>query len=99
MTRRYGFLLLFLAVLVTPFVLRLALGVAHQDASRDANALPLVIITANVESARREFADAFSAWHAQKFGQRVYVDYRVYGAGDIVKYFDASRDTIFATQG
>ncbi|HSV15072.1 MAG TPA: extracellular solute-binding protein [Tepidisphaeraceae bacterium] len=99
MMRRYAFLLLFLAVLVTPFVLRLAMGVSQAAQSRDANALPLVIITANVESARREFADAFSAWHAQKFGQRVYVDYRVYGAGDIVKYFDASRDTIFRTQG
>src|SRR5437763_1041522 len=99
MIRRYGFALLFLAVLVTPFVLRLAIGVANPVAPRDASAQPLIIITAHVEGIRREFADAFEQWHARRFGQRVFVDYRVYAAGDVLKYFEASRDTIFKTQG
>jgi len=103
MIRRYGFIVLFFVVLVTPFVLRMAMGVssgaAGAGSSGAGGAQTLVIITAHVEAIRREFADAFSQWHREHFGQDVFVDYRVYGAGDIVKYFEAGRDTVFKTQG
>ena len=97
--RRYAFVILFLVVLVTPFVLKLALGTQTQTMSR-ADALPLVIISPHVEGIRREFADAFSEWHQKNFGRPVQVDYRSYGgASDIVRFFDSSRDTIFCDQG
>ena len=98
--RRYAFVILFLVVLVTPFLLKLALGTETRQGSSGGDALPLVIISAHVEGIRREFADAFSEWHRERFGQRVRVDYRSYGgASDIVRFFDSSRDTIFRDQG
>jgi ABC-type Fe3+ transport system substrate-binding protein len=98
--RRYGLVILFLLVLVTPFVLRLAMGIAGHANQSSANTPTLVIITPHGEPIRREFADAFSDWHRQKFGSAVFVDYRTYGGGsDIVKYFDAAKNTIYKTQG
>lgn len=102
MIRRYGFVFLFFLVLVTPFVLRLAMGVNRPTAGAhlgDMSAPTLVIITAHVEAIRREFAEAFSQWHHERFGKRVFIDYRSFGSSDIVKYFDAGRDTIYKTQG
>jgi ABC-type Fe3+ transport system substrate-binding protein len=90
---------LFALVLVTPLVLRLAAGQPTQprlgqDAAR------LVVITPNAEPIRTEFADAFSQWHLDHFGQAVFVDYRIYGgASDIVRYFDAARDTLYKSLG
>ena len=49
---------------------------------------------------RTEFADAFSRWHEEKFGQPVFVDYRIYGgASDIVRYFESARETLFKSLG
>ena len=39
----------------------------------------LVIITPHQEGIRREFAEAFSAWHQKHFGQPVFIDYRNFG--------------------
>lgn len=98
--RRYGLVILFLLVLVTPFVLRWAMGVAGHANESSADIPALVIITPHGEPIRREFADAFSDWHRQQFGSAVFVDYRTYGgASDIVKYFDAAKNTIYKTQG
>ncbi|MEO6436501.1 MAG: extracellular solute-binding protein, partial [Tepidisphaeraceae bacterium] len=92
-------LTLFFIVLLTPFVLRWAIGsAARPSGARDE--LRLVIITPHAESIRTEFADAFSAWHRQKYGQGVLVDYRIYGgATDIVRYFDNGRGTLFKELG
>jgi ABC-type Fe3+ transport system substrate-binding protein len=89
--RRYVFIILFLIVLVTPFVLRKAVGEpAIEHATR--NEIELVIISPHVEGIRREFADAFKDWHREKYGVPVEIDYRNYGgASDIVRFFDASR--------
>lgn len=86
--RRYVLLILFLIVLVAPLIVSRSLG--HRAQVRPASdALELVIITAHQEGIRREFADAFSAWHRAKFGQSVNVDYRLYGGGsDMVRYFE-----------
>ncbi|MDQ3439506.1 MAG: ABC transporter substrate-binding protein [Planctomycetota bacterium] len=97
--RRYAFVILFVVVLVTPFLLKLALGTETGRRSGGAE-LPLVIISPHGEGIRREFAEAFDAYHRATFGQGVRVDYRSYGgASDIVRFFDSSRDTIFKDQG
>jgi iron(III) transport system substrate-binding protein len=97
--RRYAFVILFLVVLVTPFLLKLAAGTEARERAQG-DALPLVIISAHVEGIRREFADAFAQWHQEKFARPVQVDYRSYGgASDIVRFFDSSRDTVFKDQG
>lgn len=100
MFRRYIFIILFLIVLVVPFILRLAMGMSS-DATGDSASTPtIVIITPHDESIRREFADAFSAWHKKKFGTPVFVDYRTYGGGsDIVKFFQAEQGTVYKSQG
>lgn len=89
--RRYGLLILFLIVLITPFALKLAIGVepAH---TRSRDAKRVVIITPHVESIRREFADAFERYHLEKFGESVVVDYRLFGGGsEILRYFQSSQ--------
>jgi iron(III) transport system substrate-binding protein len=87
--RRYAFVILFFVVLVTPFLLRAMYGTR---AMLPSDALPLIIVTPHVEGIRREFGEAFSQWHQQKFGQPVAIDYRNFGGtSSIVKFFDTSR--------
>lgn len=90
--RRYLYVALFFVSLVAPFVLRAMYGVAEQSLSAVPDALPLVIITPHVEGIRREFAQAFSRWHQERYGRPVAVDYRNFGGtSQIVKFFEASR--------
>ena len=86
--RRYLWIILFFVVLLTPFVLRAFVGEGGE--ARDAatpepqgKSLRIVVLTANAEPIRSEFADAFSRWHQEKFAQPVFVDYRVYGGATI----------------
>jgi iron(III) transport system substrate-binding protein len=89
--RRYGLIFLFLIVLGTPFVLR-AFYIKPEHASSSGDALPLIIVTPHDEGIRREFAEAFSRWHQEKYGQPVAIDYRSYGGtAQIVKFFEASK--------
>src|SRR4051812_6330376 len=98
--RRYAFLILFVVVLVTPFSLRAIYGTNSINLGASKDALPLVIVTPHVEGIRREFAEAFSAWHEKNFGKRVVVDYRsIGGTSELVKFFQASKQSVFATQG
>lgn len=91
--RRYAFLILFAVVLVTPFLLRLAIGTGS-DGQADRRNAPrrIVIITPHAEGIRREFQEAFSAWLKARGEPDVAIDYRNFGGGaaDIVKYFGAS---------
>jgi ABC-type Fe3+ transport system substrate-binding protein len=90
---------LFIAVLITPFVLRV---VAHPDQRRQSSddALRLVVISPHAENIRTEFADAFSAWHLAHYGKPVFIDYRIYGgSSDIVRFFDNARRTLYASLG
>ncbi|HEV2294660.1 MAG TPA: extracellular solute-binding protein [Tepidisphaeraceae bacterium] len=100
--RRYTFVILFFVVLVTPFILRRAIGTpaAYRAPAPTGDPLKLVIVTPHVESIRREFEQAFSAWHQQKYGRPVEIDWRNYGgASAIVKFFEASRATYDALGG
>lgn len=98
MLRRYAFVALFFLTLLAPFALRLGLGLGKSESQTSAD-LHLIVMTPNIEPIRREFAGAFNAWHQKTFGSSVFVDYRAFGAIDIVKYFETSKDTIFAQQG
>jgi iron(III) transport system substrate-binding protein len=103
MMRRIIPIALFALVLVTPFALRGWVGApaaARAPRAADERALRLVVLTANAEPIRTEFADAFSRWHQEKFGQPVFVDYRIYGgASDIARYFESARRTLYQTLG
>ena len=96
--RRYAFLILFIALLVLPFILRWAVGKQAQLTTGQQEA-EVIVITANQEGIRREFAGAFDQWHREKFGRGAVVHYRQYGAAEIVKYFDAARDTLYKVRG
>jgi iron(III) transport system substrate-binding protein len=91
--RRYIFVILFVVVLVTPFVLRSLFASPERKGSVvPGQAQPLVIITSNPENARREFAAAFEKWHLEHFGQPVVIDWRNYGgSSSIVRFFEESR--------
>src|SRR3954464_11240929 len=100
--RRYVLIALFAVVLVAPLLLRSrASQSSSADRSRASQDGPrLVVISPNAENIRTEFADAFSAWHQQRYGRPVYVDYRIYGgATDIVRYFDSAKSTLFKSLG
>jgi ABC-type Fe3+ transport system substrate-binding protein len=96
--RRYSFLILFALVLITPFVRRLFLGAATSSPAKPGS-LRLNIITAHAESIRREFADAFRAWHLKNYGSDVDIDYTALGSGDIPKVFQDKAETIFPKLG
>src|SRR6476469_1527399 len=89
--RRYVFIILFFLILVTPFALRAMMG-KSSTSTRGAAGTTLIIITPHSEGIRREFKDAFTPWHLKKYGKPAFVDYRTFGAADIVKFFeDATR--------
>jgi hypothetical protein len=96
--RRYIIAILFLLVLLTPFVLRRLIG-ATSVAKPSPNAVPLVVITSHSEEIRREFADAFQAWYKQKYGRDVYIDYIALGTEDIRRLLDDRRDTLYKGTG
>jgi ABC-type Fe3+ transport system substrate-binding protein len=92
--RRYLIAILFVLVLVTPFVLRRLLG-ETSVAKPSSTATPLVVITPHSEEIRREFAGAFSAWYKEKFNQDVYIDYIGLATEDIRRLMDDRRDTLY----
>jgi ABC-type Fe3+ transport system substrate-binding protein len=83
--RRYFAGILFLLVLVTPFVLRLVMG-ASTTTTAGSDAVKLVIITAHAEGVRREFAEAFRKYHKDKFGTDVAFDYIAYQSEELRRY-------------
>src|SRR2546423_9386947 len=92
--RRYLWVSLFLLILLAPLALRGTVA----SRSRASAGQTVVVITPHSESIRTEFADAFSRWHQEHFGQPAFVDYRIYGgANDIVPYFESAPRTLYAT--
>src|SRR4051794_7599339 len=95
--RRYGFVILFLVVLITPFILRNLYGTT--DSNRSAGP-ELVIISSHVEGIRREFGEAFSHWHEEKFGEPAHIVFLNYGgSADTLKFFRNSQETTFKNLG
>ncbi|HVT89427.1 MAG TPA: extracellular solute-binding protein [Tepidisphaeraceae bacterium] len=96
---RYVLGVLFLAVLLSPMVLRWAVGVSDQKALPK-DVLTLVIVTPHSEAIRREFREAFSKYYQEKFGKAVTIDYRVYGgASEIKNVLGALRETTYKANG
>ena len=84
--KRYGYILLFLLALATPFVLRLAVTRGGDSGRRDdRSAARLVVITPHTQEIRREFGAAFSDWHQRKYGRAIVVDYRVPGGTNDIR--------------
>jgi iron(III) transport system substrate-binding protein len=96
--RRYLVAILFLLVLLTPFVLRRIIG-ATSLAKPSASATPLVVITSHSESIRREFASAFQVWYKRNYGEDVYIDYIALGSEDITRLLKDRRDTMYKELG
>jgi iron(III) transport system substrate-binding protein len=65
---RYGFILLFLAVLIGPLLAR---GLRGHEAGVAGSEEKLVIITPNGQEIRNEFRWVFADWHRQKYGAPV----------------------------
>ncbi|HTW94870.1 MAG TPA: ABC transporter substrate-binding protein [Tepidisphaeraceae bacterium] len=82
--RRYSFLILFVIVLIVPFILRTAMG---EHSAPLSSSQRLVIVTPHPLDVRREFADAFSAWHQAHYGSPVLLDYRAVGGTEDVRRF------------
>ena len=95
--RKYLPIILFLLVLISPFVLGKFYGNADHNRS---SGQELVSVTAHPEGIRREFAEAFSKWHADKFGTPASVVYLNYGGSeDTVKFLKSSQDTTYKSLG
>lgn len=84
-------LALFVIVLVAPMLISQLIG--KEQKVRTSDELELIVITAHQEGIRREFADAFSRWHREKYGQSVIVSYLTFGGTDMVKRFDEQSKT------
>ncbi|MCX7006972.1 MAG: extracellular solute-binding protein [Kiritimatiellaeota bacterium] len=86
MPKRLGYVVLMLLVVALPLLLRRA-PTAGTGRAGDPE---LVIITPHNEAIRYEFGRAFSAWHQQKYGRAVRVDWRVIGGTtEISRYLQA----------
>jgi iron(III) transport system substrate-binding protein len=81
--RRYWAFFLFFVVLIVPFVLRRSAGEPEEITADER----LVVITPNAIEIRREFADAFSAWHKRHYGTTVLLDYRALGGTEDIRRF------------
>jgi ABC-type Fe3+ transport system substrate-binding protein len=98
--RRSIWITLFLIVLITPFLLRLAVGAGSQSQRVDRHSPRLIVVTPHAEAIRTEFGDAFSRWHQSRYGSPVTVDYRIYGgASDIARFFESARKTLYQALG
>jgi iron(III) transport system substrate-binding protein len=86
----YVLALLVLGVLTLPFIFRGVTATSPGVVVRSGPADQLVIMTPHLETVRRKFNRAFSAWYARKYHRAVNIEYVIYGGGEIVKFFQAS---------
>lgn len=85
---RYWLIFAFLVVLLSPFGLRLVIGL-ERDTSRTKGPvrLELRVITPHTQDIQRTFDHAFSDWHEARFGEPVRVVYVTpRGTSDMVRY-------------
>ena len=87
MLSRILILVAFLVILGVPLGVKLT----QKEIAPPANARRLVIVTPHVPQIRREFGEAFAAWHQREFGEPAFVDWRSPGAGttEILKILGA----------
>ncbi|MEA3179708.1 MAG: iron(III) transport system substrate-binding protein [Gammaproteobacteria bacterium] len=83
-------LVLVLLVLFLPFMFRAFTTRNPPVVVRAGPADQLVIMTPHLETVRRKFEKAFSAWYAANYHRGVSIEYLSYGGGEIVKFFQAS---------
>jgi iron(III) transport system substrate-binding protein len=83
-------LVLVLLVLCLPFIFRALTTQAPPVVVQSGPADQLVVMTPHLETVRRKFDEAFSAWYAGKFHRGVSIEYLSYGGGEIVKFLQAS---------
>ena len=84
----------FIVVLAVPYLLRPA------EDGPDPDALPLVVLTPHTQAIWYEFERAFSAWHQEKYGQPVDIDWRnPGGTSAIARFLDARYDAVTAVEG
>lgn len=96
---RYTLAILFVTVLLAPIVMRWAIG-RQERITPPKDALELIIIAVHNEPIRREFEEAFSAWHQAHFSQPVDINYLTFGgASDMRRTLDARSETSFARTG
>jgi len=88
---RYTFLLLLAALLALPF---LAPSSASRETKSDSDSSNrLIVVTPHNGDIRKEFAEAFNAWHRARYGTDVYLDYHVPGGtSDLVRLLTHSYD-------
>lgn len=86
MIRTLSILLAAAVVIGLPFVFRQSEDVGVWEAGDPV----LVILSPHNEAIRYEFARAFSAWHEERYGEPVKVDWRVIGGtSEIMRYLEA----------
>jgi iron(III) transport system substrate-binding protein len=84
--RRYGFILIFLALVALPLVLRAVVGNSAAPISTGGAATErLTIITAQTQDIRNEFRWAFADWHQRNYGRAVDLEYLTPGGGNDIK--------------
>jgi ABC-type Fe3+ transport system substrate-binding protein len=86
----YVLALLVLLVLTLPFIFRGVTTMSPREVVRSGPADQLVIMTPHLETVRRKFDRAFSAWYARKYQRAVSIEYLTFQGGEIVKFFQAS---------
>lgn len=83
MTKNLAIVLLLAIIIALPFALRQE---PRATAWRPGNPI-LVIVTPHNEGIRYEFGQAFSRWHAEKFGEPVKIEWRaIGGTTEIMRY-------------
>ena len=85
--RRYAYIILFLLVLVLPFVVRRWIGAApREERARGRGDAPrLVVLTPHNQDIRREYGRAFRDWYRRQEKAEVEVDFRTPGGTNDIK--------------
>ena len=92
MARNLTILLVLAAIVALPFAFRQETGVREWKVGDPV----LVVITPMNEAIRHEYAQAFSRWHAERYGAPVKVDWRnIGGTSEIARYLTSEFASAF----
>src|SRR5579859_1453640 len=94
------YVILLVIVLGFPFALRRAMVRDEGFSQQTSGAARLVVVTPHNGDIRREFGLAFDAWHRQRYGQSVTLDFRVPGGtSDLVRLLATTYATFRGPDG